>query len=375
MIVFFTSLQRQAIIKDLIENKKRDGGAEINPAKEVHDGTFQQFYPLHDPVTVEILRKSWASVGAMKRSYFVRQPLDDIRAYLGESVATYFAWLGHYTTWLTYASIIGFIIFIIQQATNDNDDSGSVLFAVFLSLWATLFLESWKRKNAELAFKWNMLDFEQIEKTRPEFVGEDKAGVWVNGVFVELTADDSGQKQPQSVYFNPVTRLVRIVCGLPFIFTLIVVAISSTLGVITIRVVLQKIDKNYAIAASIVNAIAIIILNMVYFKIATALTNWENHRTDTDYEDALIAKTFAFQFVNSYIMLYYIAFFQHWVDLYDDPHLNDACKYPQCITQVTVQLGTVLGMNIFIGQTQEVVVPYLMERVKINNEKKKCCKT
>jgi len=74
-------------------------------------------------------------------------------------------------------------------------------------------------------------------------------------------------------------------------------------------------------------------------------------------------------------MLYYIAFFQHWVDLYDDPHLNDACKYPQCITQVTVQLGTVLGMNIFIGQTQEVVVPYLMERVKINNEKKKCCKT
>lgn len=34
----------------------------------------------------------------------------------------------------------------------------------------------------------------------------------------------------------------------------------------------------------------------------------ENHRTDTAYEDNLIAKTFMFQFVNSYASLVYIAF-------------------------------------------------------------------
>lgn len=38
------------------------------------------------------------------------------------------------------------------------------------------------------------------------------------------------------------------------------------------------------------------------------LHSQENHRTDTAYEDNLIAKTFMFQFVNSYASLAYIAF-------------------------------------------------------------------
>jgi len=155
------------------------------------------------------------------------------------------------------------------------------------------------------------------------------------------------------------------------ICSIFILAIGSTLGVITIRVVLQKTDKNYAIAASIINSISIIILNIVYFKIATVLNEWENHRTDTEYEDSLIAKTFAFQFVNSYIMLFYIAFFQSWVDLYNDSSLNDACKYPQCVTQVTVQLATVLAMNISIGQFQEVGIPYISSVMKASGDRKR----
>ena len=37
---------------------------------------------------------------------------------------------------------------------------------------------------------------------------------------------------------------------------------------------------------------------------------WENHRTDSSFESALIFKTFAFQFVNSYFSFFYIAFFK-----------------------------------------------------------------
>lgn len=39
----------------------------------------------------------------------------------------------------------------------------------------------------------------------------------------------------------------------------------------------------------------------------------ENHRTDTEYEDNLIAKTFMFQFVNSYASLVYIAFIKEHI--------------------------------------------------------------
>lgn len=47
---------------------------------------------------------------------------------------------------------------------------------------------------------------------------------------------------------------------------------------------------------------------MVYRKVAKRLTDWENHRTESEYENALILKNFIFQFVNSYISLFYIAF-------------------------------------------------------------------
>ena len=36
----------------------------------------------------------------------------------------------------------------------------------------------------------------------------------------------------------------------------------------------------------------------------------ENHRTQTQYNDSLIVKLFAFQFVNTYTSLFYIAFFR-----------------------------------------------------------------
>jgi hypothetical protein len=44
-------------------------------------------------------------------------------------------------------------------------------------------------------------------------------------------------------------------------------------------------------------------LNEVYARIAVVLTEFENHRTQTGFEDALILKTFLFQFVNSYFTL------------------------------------------------------------------------
>ena len=43
-------------------------------------------------------------------------------------------------------------------------------------------------------------------------------------------------------------------------------------------------------------------------QVAVKLTNLENHRTETDYENTLIFKTFLFQFANSYTALFYIAF-------------------------------------------------------------------
>lgn len=43
------------------------------------------------------------------------------RDYFGEKIALYFAWLGHYTTWLLGASIVGAVTFLIQFMHGTND--------------------------------------------------------------------------------------------------------------------------------------------------------------------------------------------------------------------------------------------------------------
>jgi anoctamin-10/anoctamin-7 len=73
------------------------------------------------------------------------------------------------------------------------------------------------------------------------------------------------------------------------------------------------------------------VTNMLYEKLALYLTELENHRTETAYEDSLIAKTFMFQFVNSYASLIYIAFVKQ--------HL-EGCA-PDCMTELGTTLGTI----------------------------------
>ena len=67
-------------------------------------------------------------------------------------------------------------------------------------------------------------------------------------------------------------------------------------------------DTMSSVIASIVNAVQIYVFNYLYGVCAESLTQRENHRTDSEHEDALVGKYFVFQFVNSYSSFFYIAF-------------------------------------------------------------------
>lgn len=54
-----------------------------------------------------------------------------------------------------------------------------------------------------------------------------------------------------------------------------------------------------------------LLLSAVFKKLANTLTNWENHRTRTMFQDALIVKLFAFEFVNHYGALFYLAYLRN----------------------------------------------------------------
>ena len=63
------------------------------------------------------------------------------------------------------------------------------------------------------------------------------------------------------------------------------------------------------IAASL-NALVIEIMGYFFQIISRKLTNFEHHRTQTDYENSYTFKMFLFQFMNYYSSLMYTAFFK-----------------------------------------------------------------
>jgi len=124
----------------------------------------------------------------------------------------------------------------------------------------------------------------------------------------------------------------------------------------------------------IANAITIMLLNTVYQKIAFKLNEWENHRTASEFNNALIFKLFVFYFVNSYTSLYYMAFFKEGTQLWNVSRLQDACNEGQivpgvighgCTDELTFQLATLLGVNMIVGQTKEVLLPYIISKIQL----------
>ena len=111
------------------------------------------------------------------------------------------------------------------------------------------------------------------------------------------------------------------------------------------------------VVASIANAVVIQVMNIIYGTVAIKLTNYENHRTDTNYEDSLIAKTFVFQFVNSYASLFYIAFVKPYIG-YLDPCIGS------CLAELQTNLGSIFMVRLAVGNATEIGVPIMLAKQK-----------
>ena len=115
------------------------------------------------------------------------------------------------------------------------------------------------------------------------------------------------------------------------------------------------------ILAAGANAVAIMICNTLYTKFALFLNDYENHRTDTIYEDNLIAKIFIFQLINSYASLFYVAFIKFNV-------LGINCVGGNCTGEVGSTLNTLFLTRLVTANLTEILLPILTQRSKALKE-------
>uniref|UniRef100_H3CDA5 Anoctamin n=1 Tax=Tetraodon nigroviridis TaxID=99883 RepID=H3CDA5_TETNG len=341
-LCFFTSQERQSIIKYWMDNLRAKHGEVLHNINFLEGqpiipelsarGVIQQVFPLHEQRILGQLMKSWVQAVCEK------QPLDDICDYFGVKVAMYFAWLGFYTTSMLYPAVIGFVLWMLTESDQTSRDICCVVFALFNVVWATLFLERWKRREAELAYKWGTLDPppESLEEPRPQFRG------------VKRCSPITGREE---FYYPPWRRrlfrwLVSLpVCILCICFVFLVMLICFELQEFVMGI--KEMPRLARFIPKIMLAITVTACDEVYRKIACWLNDMENYRLQSAYEKNLIIKMVLFQFVNSYLSLFYIGFY-----LKDMERLKE-------------MLATLLIIRQFLQNVKEVLQPYLYERHKL----------
>ncbi|RMC10046.1 hypothetical protein DUI87_12843 [Hirundo rustica rustica] len=370
-------------------NKLLDTGI-YKAAFPLHDSSFR--HPSTDPTCPSeryLLYREWAH----PKNIFKLQPLDFIRKYYGEKIGIYFAWLGFYTNMLTVAAVVGVGCFLYGCLKKDNctwsqevcdpniggniimcpqcdkvctywnlsitcesskklcifDSFGTLVFAVFMGIWVTFFLEFWKRRQAELEYEWDTVEFlEQEEQVRPEY-----------------------EARCTHVVVNEITQILLIIASVVgiIVYRLSVFLVFS--AKLSQRISGTEMISKYltpqtatSVTASLISFVVIMILNIIYEKVATVITDFELPRTQTDYENSLTTKMFLFQFVNYYSSCFYIAFFKgkfvghpgspvYWLGKYR----NEECDPGGCLLELTTQLAIIVGGKAIWNNIQEVLLP------------------
>jgi len=315
-------------------------GENLKIRRYLRNGWMKGVFPLHDRVKTELID--------FKMKFYPKQslPLDDMKEYFGEKIGLYFGFTEHYTRWLLAPAIIGFPLQIAVFALNDYDLAVLPFYSIFIALWAVFMLEFWKRKEKYIALKWGTLGFEETEVDRPDFKGE----------FIKSFIDGSNIR-----YFPSRQRNLLLAQSFMGIITLILLVTGVVVSIYVIRYAIAGDvgDSNAQTIASIANAVQIQIVNYLYSLLANALSERENHRTNTEYEDSMITKIFLFQFVNSYASFFYLAFVAE--------NLGD-CPENGCMSLLAINLAIIFGSRLLTGNLLELLLPYLSYQYKYRTQ-------
>ncbi|KAH9154210.1 hypothetical protein AeRB84_003651 [Aphanomyces euteiches] len=357
----FSSTQRMVLIDSIIENV-----AHVNIDKLRADGILHDCFPLHDYDELAELETRWVSWSYMPWN----QPITDVKDYFGTKVAMYFAYLGYYTTWLGLAGLMGLLVYLagvfyhktlfqndkplINSTDIQNNKIGHVIevftipvFGIFMVVWATLFLEGWKRRSSRLALEWGTSTIHEVEQPRPQFKG------------ITAKSPITGH---EIKFFSPTEKLRRRVVSWLVLFGLLSIVILLTALIFYLRWVavahhpewftVTIEGKGYltgSYIASAVNLAQIFIMYKIYDGISLRMNDYENHSTESSYEANYILKAIIFHFVNSYAALIYVAGLKKPIEA--------KCYENDCFNELRFSLIIIYGSQIIIGNFKEVVIP------------------
>mmetsp|Transcript_18996 Transcript_18996/g.59684 ORF Transcript_18996/g.59684 Transcript_18996/m.59684 type:complete len:1196 (+) Transcript_18996:125-3712(+) len=268
------------------------------------------------------------------------QPLMEVRAYFGEKIALYFAWVGFYGYSLLTPAIAALACEILLLVTDTSDETrgmhaDQLFLGFFLIIWAAYYKASWDVESKYCAAKWGTTNFEEVEQDRPQFVGDPDQPRRLSPITNENETYYPEEKRHTTQCISAFIVLVcsGLVIGMVLLLFLAEYLVYEKLGMPAV-----------ALCFSVVQAGFIQVASHFYSEIAYWLNDQENYRTQTNYENNLILKKFFFEIINNYSALAITAYFKG--------------IYFQCIMGANNCLGDMKVLLIAITATRYVIALY-----------------
>ncbi|XP_064587014.1 anoctamin-2 [Zonotrichia leucophrys gambelii] len=420
---FFDNATRSRIVREILKRTFTKARNSMGIGTLIANNVYDAAYPLHDGEYEgqnddmnerKLLYQEWARYGV----FYKFQPIDLIRKYFGEKIGLYFAWLGLYTEFLIPSSVVGIIVFLYGCLTIESDipskemcdqrnaftmcplcdkfcdywnlssacatarashlfdNPATVFFSIFMALWATMFLEQWKRLQMRLSYFWDLTGLEEEEEKveehpRPEYETKLLQKKLKNK---NITTESSNEKLTWS------DRMPGYAANFGLILFMIMLAFSAVFGVIVYRITTaaalsfstnettrSNVRVTVTATAVIINLVVVLILDEIYGAVAKWLTEIEIPKTEKTFEERLILKAFLLKFVNSYASIFYVAFFKgrfvgrpgRYVYVFEGYRMEE-CAPGGCLMELCIQLSIImLGKQLIQNNLFEIGIPKL----------------
>lgn len=307
-----------------------------------------------------------------------------------------------YARRLLLISLISIPVYVVHQVLEDVELITILFWAFSISLvmWATLFLETWKRRTANVTIRWGLHDYkeETVDDTRAQFQGNLRVGFYCEGGFVSL-ADlvgeegnahpseenrvsemEEGQEEgmalraidlPRNRHQNPViARNAKVQSFIVTTFFVLVVG-GLTFLLLWYRTTITNffLDRNHSsvvanLVPGLLNGVMITLFDPIWRSVSLILTRRENHRTNQLFENSLIYKRFAFQFVSNYVSLFYIAFVRPYFRGMCTAGFTRVGDSPSCMAELSSQVMSLMITRATLGQFMELIMPFIISCFK-----------
>lgn len=280
------------------------------------------------------------------------QPLKEIREYFGEKIGLYYCWLGYFTYALIIPAVAGLIldgIYFIRgsQVSTVEYDYVSYIYLFVIISWAMWFDLNWNRESRLISIKWGTKGFESKEKDRSEFVPDKNKPIQRSIInnYYETYYPESKRQWHQYTSYGVIFLLVLL--DVFIIYMLLFIQTMSSFFFFERNLSSFPLLYFYWISYFIIVCLTQLTSYYFFNYIAISLNNYENYRTDTEYEDSLVNKMMVFEFFNSILPCYFIGFGKNWIfddlrkELFNEGENGDLC-YDNCIVELRMFLYCII---------------------------------